>query len=725
MTEYTQVAVIGGGPGGICAALAAARLGMKTVLATDRPVLGGNSSSEIRVWTRGATGAGNIYGEEMGIWGELKLRNLYLNREGNPVIWDDVLLEQVLGEPNLTLLLNTHITDVETGADGRLLAVAGFQMGSEAKVRIESEYFIDATGDATLGAALGLPYAVGKESRDTYGETFAPAVEERTTFGSTIFFFTKKEDHPVEYVAPDYAYSLDYVEELLGKGGRIANERMDGCDYWWFETGGMEDTIADAQKIALELKRLVAGVWNYIKNSGQFHAENLTLAWEGNLPGKRESRRMLTKTVLKQQDVLSGGRMKDAAFYGGWYLDFHPSDGIFTDEDFCTQIPVQVYGIPLGCLYHPDRPNLLFAGRSIGASHVAFASTRIMNTCAMSGQAAGTLAAACLARGKAPDLLDEEAREAVCEQLMEDDMLIPGKYLREAGNLAAEAAVSVSSEERVGELRGNGYFGLEEGALLVFPGAAGQAQFLTRAEAPAELSYQVYRSGLPSRLALGESCGAGRISLNAGEEWRSLPFEISKPQDGECFYTLAVAPCAGAALAIGESQLTGFLAGRRDLPGYCYPRVRLPEGTGLYGAQNLTDGYIRPWGAPHSWISAPEEAPWVRMEWSKPRRVTGVDVFFNPDLSKELTSSRAATWDEHHKYAARTGMPPELVREARLWATAADGSETLLAQLTDNWRRLWRVRLDDGADVTGLRLEIMATYGAARAEIFEVRVYGE
>ena len=98
MTERVEaeVVVAGGGPGGICAALAAARLGKKTVLATDRPVLGGNSSSEIRVWTRGATGAGNLYGEEMGIWGELKLRNLYLNQEGNPVFWDDVLLEQVL-----------------------------------------------------------------------------------------------------------------------------------------------------------------------------------------------------------------------------------------------------------------------------------------------------------------------------------------------------------------------------------------------------------------------------------------------------------------------------------------------------------------------------------------------------------------------------------------------------------------------------------------------------
>ena len=98
---HKQLAVIGGGPSGVCAAIAAARQGIQTVLITDRPVLGGNSSSEIRVWTRGATGAGNLYGEEMGIWGELKLENLYRNPDASPVFWDDVLLDAVLKEPDL------------------------------------------------------------------------------------------------------------------------------------------------------------------------------------------------------------------------------------------------------------------------------------------------------------------------------------------------------------------------------------------------------------------------------------------------------------------------------------------------------------------------------------------------------------------------------------------------------------------------------------------------
>ena len=97
-TMRTQLAVIGGGPAGVCAAIAAARHGIQTMLVTDRPVLGGNSSSEIRVWTRGATGAGNLWAEEMGVWGELKLENLYRNSDANPVFWDETLLDAVLRE---------------------------------------------------------------------------------------------------------------------------------------------------------------------------------------------------------------------------------------------------------------------------------------------------------------------------------------------------------------------------------------------------------------------------------------------------------------------------------------------------------------------------------------------------------------------------------------------------------------------------------------------------
>ena len=123
-TMRTQLAVIGGGPAGVCAAIAAARHGIQTMLVTDRPVLGGNSSSEIRVWTRGATGAGNLWAEEMGVWGELKLENLYRNSDANPVFWDETLLDAVLREKNLTLLLNTEIYEVELdGAASRHCAV--------------------------------------------------------------------------------------------------------------------------------------------------------------------------------------------------------------------------------------------------------------------------------------------------------------------------------------------------------------------------------------------------------------------------------------------------------------------------------------------------------------------------------------------------------------------------------------------------------------------------
>lgn len=158
-------AIVGGGPAGICAALEAARLGLQTVLVHNRPVLGGNSSSEIRVWTRGAVGAGNLFSEEMGMLGLLKMRNLYANPNGNPVFWDEVLLDAALAQPGLTLLLNTHVTDL-SARDGRVEWVQGSQQSSERTYRIRARMFLDATGDGTLGARAGVPYWVGDRLYD-------------------------------------------------------------------------------------------------------------------------------------------------------------------------------------------------------------------------------------------------------------------------------------------------------------------------------------------------------------------------------------------------------------------------------------------------------------------------------------------------------------------------------------------------------------------------------
>lgn len=232
---YTDLAVVGGGPAGVCAALEAARLGLEVVLIQNRPVLGGNSSSEIRVWTRGAVGAGNLFSEEMGVLGALKMRNLYTNPDGNPLFWDDVLLDAVTSQPGLTLLLNTDVTEVEV-RDRRLLWVQGSQQASERTWRVHAKMFIDATGDGSVGARAGVPYWIGEH---LFRKDAAP--EPTALLGSSILYYVKKEDHPVAFVPPSYAYSLEEVEAPLGRGGRIVSETQSGSDCWWFEYGGLRN----------------------------------------------------------------------------------------------------------------------------------------------------------------------------------------------------------------------------------------------------------------------------------------------------------------------------------------------------------------------------------------------------------------------------------------------------------------------------------------------------
>ncbi len=717
MHYQAEVIVIGAGPGGICAALSSAREKKKTILITNRPVLGGNSSSEIRVWTRGATGGGSFFAEEMGIWGELKLKNLYVNSEANPIFWDDVLLDAVLSEPDLTLFLNTHITEVKQGGD-HLRSVSGFQMGSEKQLEFTGQYFIDATGDGSIGALCGIPYRVGKESRDEYGESFAPQQGEATTFGNTIFYFTQKGKEKVTYKAPDYAYGFEHIEELLDKGGRIVSEEMDGCDYWWFELGGNKDTIADAQEIALDLKRLVAGVWNYIKNSGKFDADYLTLSWQGNLPGKRESRRMITEWVVRQQDVQARTGFADAAFYGGWYMDFHPSDGINTDEDYCIQIPVQVYGMPFRCLYNRSIRNLLFAGRNIGTSHVAFASSRIMNTCALSGQAAGVLAAYCIEQNKWPEQLAKDDISQMQTRLYRNDMLMPGADVKNPDNLALQAEITVSSTETKGVEDETGSVLLKTDDFIIIPSRAGIAEVLLDSEQHTELKFDCYPFDLPSKLALGDDGIPEELSVSPGKRWYAVPLpEAAHDQ----FFVLVIKEASGVRISRGDRQLTGFLGGNKGDAELWYPCIRFSNQE-LYGAGQLVDGYHRPWQSPRLWISAREEQPFVIYSWPEPVTVSQIDLYFNCDLSLELISSRASSWNPHHMYTARTAMPPQLVKDFAVFGWN-DDKWMLIETVHNNWERRKSIVLNEAVETKKIMIQILTTYGADHGEVFEADIY--
>lgn len=717
MKIETEVAVVGAGPSGVCAAIAAARLGSKVVLIGDRPVLGGNSSSEIRVWTRGATGGGNIFAEEAGIWGELKLDNLYRNSQANPILWDEILLDHVLAEKNITLLLNTHITNLVM-SNNSIHYICGFQLGSEKEYQIYSKFFIDSTGDATLGALSGLPYTVGTEAKSEYSEEFAPDKKDYNKLGSTIFFYTKKSDNKVDFIPPSYAYNLEYIENLIGTGGRVVNENYNACDYWWFEYGGTLDTIGASQEITLELKKIVMGVWNYIKNSGKFDADFLTLEWIGNIPGKRESRRMKTDYVLTQNDIMNHTEFYDGAFYGGWYLDYHPAEGLYTKDDNCTQIPVPIYEIPLRCLYNSNVENLLFAGRDIGTTHSAFASTRIMNTCALSGQAAGTLSNACINLNKAPNKLSKIEIMQLRQTLLREDMFILNCKNQDEKDLALTANVTASSIVKGNFANKDKRIPIKDETFLIVPSELKNFELLINGEQDNLINANLFISSVPSRYCFGKPMGSIQIKVLKGTNWCKVSLPEFKEQG---FIIVKFKSNDTNQIITSQAGVTGVLGANKNMVAYWYPCIKFHENT-LYSPQNIINGYNRPYKKPNLWISDAEENPEILLSWDKPQNISEIRLYFNPDFSKELVNSRPYVWSKHHKFVARTQMPEQLIKEYEVY-TKTESGWVLIKKEKNNFKLVSSIKLENAINVTDLKFVFVSTYGSKSAEVFEIRVY--
>ena len=412
--------VAGGGLTGVCSAIAAAREGLRVVLIQDRPVLGGNASSEVRLWALGATshmGNNNRWSREGGIIDEILVENVYRNKEGNPVLFDMVLMDKVLTEKNITLLLNTTLYKVDKSNDRNISSVTAINSQNGTEYSISGQMFADCTGDGTLGYLAGASFRMGAEDRTVYGEEFAPDKQEYgELLGHSILFYIKDIGKPVEYTAPNFA--LKDVETLIPKlqNPNYFNVNQLGCKYWWLEYGGRLDTILDTEEIKYELWKVVYGVWDYIKNSGKFpQAKTLTLEWVGLFPGKRESRRFNGLYTLTQQDVINQSTHYDAVAYGGWAIDLHPADGVYAGGNGCHQWHSKgVYQIPYRCYVTPDLDNLFVGGRIISSSHVANGTTRVMCTSALGGEVIGRAASICLSKGYKPiDLVDRDRFVAI------------------------------------------------------------------------------------------------------------------------------------------------------------------------------------------------------------------------------------------------------------------------------------------------------------------------
>lgn len=340
----SEIIVIGGGLAGICAAIAAAREGKQIVLIQNRGVLGGNSSSEIRVWVCGATKHGvNRYARETGIMGELFLENQFRNPQGNVFQWDLLLLEKVKEEQNIQLYLNTEVTDV-TVEGHTITSVIARTQGAENTYQFLGEYFIDCTGDGIVGEGAKAEFHMGRESREMYDESLAPEVADDRMLGSTLLFYTKDTGEKTKFIAPSFAKKITNTTIIKN---RTLNQTDNGCAYWWIEWGGELDTIHDNETIRDELLSIVYGIWDHIKNSGEYEADTLDLEWVGTLPGKRESRRFIGDYVLTQKDIEDQTFFEDRIAFGGWSIDLHPSTGMYTDAAGARHVVADgIYHLP-------------------------------------------------------------------------------------------------------------------------------------------------------------------------------------------------------------------------------------------------------------------------------------------------------------------------------------------------------------------------------------------
>lgn len=442
-TVKAELCVIGGGIAGMCAAISAARHGVKVALIHDRPVLGGNASSEIRMWIRGAASEFPEY-REGGIIEEIALENMYVNPEMSYGNWDAVLYGKVIAEPNISLFLNTSCLAAEE-KDGKILSVTAWQLTSYTFIKVEADYFADCSGDSVLADCTSAEYRSGREGKDVYGEQLAPNTSDAFTMGNSCLIQARETDHEIKFVAPDFAYKFkpeDFKARLPEKPEWF---NMEGENFWWIELGGCVDALRDAEKLNKDLLARAYGVWDFIKNSGYYDCKNWELEWIGFLAGKRETRRYVGDYTLTENDVAASVEFEDGVAYGGWTMDDHNPYGMDADYPNKHHRFEKPYAIPYRCLYSANIENLFFAGRNISVSHMALSSTRVMATCGIIGQAVGT--ACCIAKKYSVEPRGVLKHIDELKQTLRDDDCYLLHYKRKISESVKNAKFNLSDED--------------------------------------------------------------------------------------------------------------------------------------------------------------------------------------------------------------------------------------------------------------------------------------
>ena len=460
-TNRFDFVVVGGGYAGMCAAVAASRLGVKTALVQDRPVFGGNASSEVRVGPIGKMGLPPYPRNSdlaFELWEIAKGDGTKMSGGVRPKPDDNRIQRWLEAERNLTLYSSTRAVMAER-CGNRVISIVGQHIESGTCICLAARYFADCTGDGWLADRIGAEYRTAPETHEETGEYFAKRRDGGQTgrYGSTNFWLTRWTERPVGF--PDCPWALRIEDEdaaIIGNNKSLAGDYPFAAAWNW-ESGIDRDAIAEGEYIRDYNFRAAYGMWDYLKNrsADKEHYAKAEISWMGYVLGKRSARRIVGDYVLTEQDLVEHRVYGDGVVTTSWYLDMHFPDprnaARFEEGPFLStaydvkgvenvvtnmvgsQVVIEPYPIPYRCFYSKNIENLWMAGKNISCTFVAMSSVRVENTTAQMGQLVGEAISLCHAKGCSPRELGEKYFEELKSLLEnpwnETELARKGRYL--------------------------------------------------------------------------------------------------------------------------------------------------------------------------------------------------------------------------------------------------------------------------------------------------------
>ncbi len=731
--------VVGGGIAGVCSAITAARAGLKVILIQDRPVLGGNASSEVRLWILGATshmGNNNRWAREGGVHEEILVENMYRNKEGNPVFFDALLIDKVWAEPNITLLLNTAVSQVEMNNHNQIGKVLAFCSQNSTHYQISAPYFCDASGDGILGFLSGAGFRLGAETTADFGEKFMMPADFGEQLGHSMYFYSKDTGTPVKYIPP--AFALKDIPKNIPRYKEIHRDSS-GCRLWWLEWGGELDRVFDSEKIKDQLWKVIYGVWDYIKNSGTFeNVENLTLEWASTIPGKRESRRFMGDYTLIQQDIINQTHFEDAIAYGGWSIDLHPSNGVFSKYPGCIQYHTKgTYTIPYRCIYSQQISNLFFAGRLISVSHVAFGSTRVISTGTLCGQAAALAARICITNNLSPaEVYYKGYIGKLQKDLIQSGQYIPHVMTTQADDLVNKARITPSSAFVLSELPHDGSWRKLEhecGMLLPFTeGKISPMVFRFKADESTTIDVRFCISQKPGNYTPDSCLAQKKYELPYGTSEVTIDFGLSLKEANYGFILIGRNNKVEVAQSdvrvtgilsvfnrsvqkqndsLGVDEIKFFVPERR--PGGKNFALKTSQGPKAFDEEQLRTFVFRPNGnKTNSWVAAlTDKNPSLKIEWDKPQTIRSLILWFDTDF-------------DHAMESCLMGHPENTMPFCVQKYKISDETGQIVYETSENHHSRNEIRFEKPVQTSALTVQLYRQYENVPVSVFGIQAFG-